>query len=249
MTHHLAPLPPRDACLFLDVDGTLIDITDSPFHTHADPALKSLLQRVADAMDGALALVSGRSIDFLDALFAPLHLPTAGLHGVERRAASGVTHSAGAAAPLDAARERLAALVHAHPGTVLEDKIGTIAVHYRMAPQVENVVRDAVAAIARSLGGRYHVQSGNMMFEIKPAGFSKGGAIEGFLREPPFQGRTPVFVGDDLTDLDGFDVVQSHGGMSVAVGDRVSAQHRLADPAAVREWLGEIASARSSKPG
>jgi trehalose 6-phosphate phosphatase len=238
-------LPPAalDWCLFLDVDGTLIELTDSPLETHADDELKSLLADVAERLAGAVALVSGRSIEYLDALFAPLHLPAAGLHGVERRSGSGDMHGASYSdSQLDGARIALTALVVAHPGTILEDKDRTLAVHYRMAPQFESHVREAIAAIAKPLGSNYHIQEGNMVLEIKPRGFSKGSAIKAFLQDPVFSGRTPVFVGDDLTDQDGFRIVEERGGISVAVGDRVKAQWHFENPAAVRAWLRGIAA-------
>jgi trehalose 6-phosphate phosphatase len=231
--------------MFLDVDGTLIELTDSPFHTHASDALKSLLTRTADTLDGALALVSGRSIEYLDALFAPLRLPMAGLHGAERRSASGVMHSTGTAAEdprLEGARGALSIFVGKHPGTLLEDKGRTLAVHYRMAPRFESAAREAVATVVATLRDSHELQHGNMMLEIKPRGFTKGTAIEAFMQEPPFRSRTPVFVGDDLTDLDGFRVVEAAGGLTIAVGDRVQGAHRLDDPAAVRAWLAELTS-------
>jgi trehalose 6-phosphate phosphatase len=238
-----APSPSLDWCLFLDVDGTLLELTDTPFDTHAGGDLKSLLRNVAERLDGALALVSGRSVEYLDALFAPLRLPSAGLHGVERRKASGAMHGASFTdSQLDRARVALEGLVQAHAGTLLEDKGRTVAIHYRMAPHFEPELRAAVTAIAATLGGNYHVQSGSMMLEIKPRGFNKGVAVKAFLQEPPFSGRTPVYVGDDLTDLDGFRAVDEHGGVSIAVGDRIQGQYRLQDPAAVRAWLGRIAA-------
>src|ERR1700723_3929510 len=125
-------------CLFLDVDGTLIELTDSPLDTVASPELKTLLGQVAERLGGALALVSGRSIDYLDGLFAPLRLPAAGLHGVERRKATGVMHGASFVdSQLDRARTALKEFVQVHPGTLLEDKGRTVAVHYRLAPQFE----------------------------------------------------------------------------------------------------------------
>lgn len=238
-----APAPSLDWCLFLDVDGTLIELSDTPFHTHASAELRTLLQEVAERLGGAVALVSGRSITYLDALFAPLRLPSAGLHGVERRKASGAMHGASFQdAQLDRARAALADLVETHTGTLLEDKGRTVAIHYRLAPQFEPELREKVAAIAAGLGANYHVQSGSMMLEIKPRGFNKGAAVKAFLQEPPFSGRKPVYVGDDLTDIDGFRVVDEHGGISIAVGERVEAQFHLADPAAVRAWLLRIAA-------
>ena len=134
----------------------------------------------------------------------------------------------------------------AHPGTLLEDKGRTIAVHFRMAPQSESAVRDAVRAIAALLGSNYHIQDGSMMLEIKPRGFSKASAIKAFMKEPPFSGRKPVFVGDDLTDQDGFKTVEDHGGISIAVGDRVRGQYRMENAAAVRVWLEGIAALHDS---
>ena len=238
MTTSAPPPAASDWCLFLDVDGTLIELSDTPFDTLADDELKRLLQTVSVRLGGALALVSGRSIEYLDALFAPLHLPSAGLHGVERRPAGEVMRGANYADPLlDAARATLAALVAAHPGTLLEDKGRTVGVHYRLAPQFEPAMRATVDAVAAALGERYHVQAGNMMLEIKPFGFTKGHAIEAFLGEAPFAGRRPVFAGDDLTDLDGFRVVEARGGFSIGVGERVHGTHQLAGPTAVRRWL------------
>jgi trehalose 6-phosphate phosphatase len=241
------PLPSLDWCLFLDVDGTLIELTDSPLETYAEPGLKILLGDVAERLGGAVALVSGRSIEYLDALFAPLRLPAAGLHGVERRKASGVMHGASFVdAQLDRARTALTALVLAHPGTLLEDKGRTIAVHFRMAPRSESAVLDAVRASAAQLGSNYHIQGGNMMLELKPRGFSKASAIKAFMQEPPFSGRKPVFVGDDLTDQDGFKTVEDQGGISVAVGDRVRGQFHIENAAAVRSWLEGISALHDS---
>jgi trehalose 6-phosphate phosphatase len=238
-------LPPASLkwCLFLDVDGTLIELTDSPLDTFATPELKTLLGQVAERLGGAVALVSGRSIGYLDGLFAPLRLPAAGLHGVERRKATGAMHGASFVdTQLTQVRSAVNVWVQEHPGTSVEDKGRTIAVHYRMAPEWEADARHALAAIAKPLGSNYHIQEGSMVLEIKPRGFTKATAIRAFMTEPPFSGRTPVFVGDDLTDQDGFQIVEDHGGISIAVGDRVRAQFHLENPAAVRTWLQAIAA-------
>ena len=241
------PSPSLEWCLFLDVDGTLIELTDSPLDTHADSGLKALLGDVTERLSGAVALVSGRSIAYLDALFAPLRLPAAGLHGVERRKASGLIQGASFVdTQLDSARTALTALVTAHPSTLLEDKGRTIAVHFRMAPHAEAAVREVVCASAALLGNNYHIQEGNMMLEIKPRGFSKGSAIKAFMLEPPFSGRKPVFVGDDLTDQEGFKAVEDQGGISIAVGDRVRGQFHMDNPAAVRHWLEGISAMHDS---
>jgi len=241
------PPPSLEWCLFLDVDGTLIELTDAPLETFADAALKTLLGHVAERLGGAVALVSGRSIRYLDELFAPLRLPAAGLHGVERRKASGVLHGASFVdTQLSQARTAVLALVEAHPGTSMEDKGRTIAVHFRMAPQVEANIRQSLIDIAKPLGSNYHIQEGNMVLEIKPRGFSKATAIKAFMKEPPFSGRKPVFVGDDLTDQDGFRLVEDQGGISIAVGERVRGQFRLENASAVRTWLQEIAALHDS---
>ena len=243
MTPASPPASSLDWCLFLDVDGTLVELTDTPFDTRASGELKALLNEVSARLGGAVALVSGRSIEYLDALFAPARLPSAGLHGVERRKGSGAIHGASFHdSQLDPARAALVDLVQSHPGTLLEDKGRTIALHFRLAPQFEAELRDAVTGIATALGTHYHVQAGSMMLEIKPRGFNKGAAVKEFMKEPPFSGRTPVYVGDDLTDLDGFRVAETHGGISIAVGDRVQGEYHLDDPAAVLAWLAGIAA-------
>jgi trehalose 6-phosphate phosphatase len=237
-----APAFSREWCLFLDVDGTLLELADTPSGVAVDRELKDLLARVAQTLGGALALVSGRRIDVVDRLFAPLRLPAAGLHGLERRSASGTLHGAhDRDVRLDGARAWLAAFVDAHPGTLLEDKGATLAVHFRLAPRLEEAARRAVDAAARAVSG-YHVQEGKMVLEIKPQGVTKATAAEAFMREPPFKGRTPVFVGDDLTDRDGLRLAESMGGISIAVGDRIEGQWRLAGPAEVRRWLASLAA-------
>jgi trehalose 6-phosphate phosphatase len=241
------PPPALDWCLFLDVDGTLIELTDTPSQTETDAEIKFLLREVAERLGGALALVSGRRISTLDMLFAPLKLPAAGLHGVERRKADGTIQGASFVdSQLDRARAAMKIFVDAHPGTLLEDKDRTIALHYRMAPQFEQTARESVLGIAKQLGSNYHIQGGKMLFEIKPRGFSKATAIQAFMKESPFNGRRPVFAGDDCTDQDGFGMVEAHGGISIGVGDRVQGQFYLPDVAAVRAWLQRIVALHDS---
>jgi trehalose 6-phosphate phosphatase len=237
------PAPSLDFCLFLDVDGTLVDIADTPGDAAVDEELKSLLALVSRRLDGAVALVSGRTIAAVDELFDPLVLPAAGLHGLERRTASGQLQGAPAdSETLRAARSSLAQFVETHPNTLLEDKGCALALHFRLAPQFETAARQAVQAALRGLGEDHHVQEGKMVLEIKPSSATKATAVEAFLREPPFIGRTPVFIGDDLTDAAGFRVVEAAGGVSIGVGYRIQGQWRLENPAAVRRWLGSIAA-------
>lgn len=239
----ITPSPCADWCLFLDVDGTLIDFTDTPSATRSDAELNSLLQKLNESLGGSVALVSGRSIRTIDALFAPLKMPVAGLHGLERRGASGEIHGGELGdAALDRTRAKLRAFIAEHPGTVLEDKELTLAVHYRGAPRLEQRLRMVLHDVATDLGDEFHVQEGNLVMEIKPRRFTKATAIDAFMGESPFRGRIPVFVGDDITDEVGFRVVEERGGISVAVGDRVQAQWHLPDPAAVRAWLWNVAA-------
>ena len=247
----MLPVPARltggSWSFFLDVDGTLLDIADAPDLVHVDERLPGLLAALRRASDGAVALVSGRSIADLDRLFAPLALAVAGLHGAERRDASGRVHYQAADPRLQQTATRLAAWSEAHPGTLVEDKGGAIAVHYRMAPGSAPEARTAIETALAALGGDYVLQEGKCVFEIKPAGANKAQAIERFMVEPPFAGRRPVFVGDDVTDEDGFRAVRRMGGVAVVVGGRpgTAAQFALADVAAVQEWLAQWLASRA----
>jgi trehalose 6-phosphate phosphatase len=237
-------------CLFLDVDGTLLEIAPTPDAVVVDESLKHLLLDTRHALHGAVALVSGRSIAALDHLFAPHRFAAAGLHGIERRDASGTLHVAGIDADpaFEAAREALLGIVDATPGALLEDKDVSLAVHYRAVPQQESKLRRLIHSIAEGLGPRYEVLEGKRVLELKPATATKGDAIRGFLAEAPFAGRRPVFVGDDVTDLAGFAAVENLGGLSVAVGDRVDAQIRVASPRDVRVLLSDLAEGRLAAP-
>jgi trehalose 6-phosphate phosphatase len=232
------PLPGANACLFLDVDGTLVDFALKPDGVAVDQGLIDLLRGALKRTHGAVALVSGRPITQLDRLFAPLRLATAGVHGDERRDADGATHYiCDEDERLRPARSALRALVSAWEGLIFEDKRSALAVHYRQAPQFKEEVRKTMTQLAQGLLPDYELLDGNNVFELKPRSFNKALAIEAFLAEPPFRGRTPVFLGDDATDTDGFVAVERHGGVAIAVGDRVSATWELADPHAVRAWL------------
>ncbi len=231
------------------MDGTLLDIAATPDAVVVDAALPVLLQDVRDALGGALALVSGRSLEQLDALFAPNSWAAAGLHGLERRDASGRIHRVAEADPaLDEARVALADVVARAPGALLEDKGRSIAVHYRSAPALAHVLRRELKAIAARLGEDFHVLEGRRVLELKPVAATKARAIEAFLAEAPFAGRLPMFIGDDVTDLDGFAAVEAAGGVSIAVGDRVEAMMRVASPRDVRVLLSDLAERRVAAP-
>jgi len=245
------PLPtaPESWAMFLDVDGTLLEHAERPDAVRVDASLGALLARLERATGGALALISGRAVADLDALFAPLELAAAGQHGLERRDASGRLHLHPFPVPaLRRAAARLAEFAARHAGIFFEDKGRNLALHYRQAPQLAETVRGAASAVAAELGAEFELQAGKLVIEIKPGGRDKGLAIEEFMREPPFRGRTPVFVGDDLTDEFGFGVINKLGGHSIKVGIGPScARWRLAGAAEVRDWLERCAAAQLSE--
>lgn len=232
-------------CLFLDFDGTLLDLAETPTAIAVDGALPGLLARTSSALGGALALVSGRRIDDLDRLLAPLKLPVAGIHGFERRDACGVLHLAPArSGTLEAVRHRFIEFIADDPRLMLEDKGEALALHYRRAPDAAAAVRAFADRMVDALPAGFTLQPGDMVVEVKSQLFSKGHAVREFLREPPFAGRQPVVIGDDFTDVDAFRVVEYLGGLSIAVGDRIRGRERLPGPAAVRELLEHLVAAR-----
>ncbi len=236
---HAVPALAPGWAFFLDIDGTLLDIAHRPDAVAVDAELLALLTRLHSASGGALALISGRSIADIDRLFAPLRFASAGQHGAERRDARGRIHRrAVSSARLGAAREHLAALAAEHAGLVLEDKGASLALHYRMAPQLAERVRLAARDAVAALGTEFDLQEGKMVVEIKPSGRDKGSAIAEFMHEAPFAGKCPLFLGDDLGDEFGFALVNRAGGHAVKIGTGAScARWRLADAAAVRAWL------------
>lgn len=234
------PEPADDWALFLDVDGCLVDFADTPDAVSVPPRLRETLDDLANRLDGALALVSGRPLSGIDALFAPLRLSAAGLHGLERRSAHGALQPPAAPAALARVRDEAARLARQWPGVVVEDKGVAMALHWRAAPAARDPLRAFADAALPRLPG-YQLQHGNHVVELRPATGDKGSAIDALLEEPPFRGRVPVFAGDDITDESGFAVVNRRGGLSVLVGDREpSAAHfALPGPGAVRRWLAE----------
>jgi len=234
-----ARLRPTDACLFLDVDGTLIEFGPTPDAVHVDAALMQLLHRASVACDGAVALISGRSVAQLDTLFAPRRWPAAGLHGVERRDAFGHVHLHREEHLPPALLDALRALERRHPGVRLEDKGRAAALHFRGAGELGAELEQELRQLAVR-HGELDVQPGSYVLELKPAGITKAHAIEDFLREPPFSGRVPLFAGDDLTDLHGFEAVEGAGGVSIAVGPRVKAMVDVPSPMELRALLDEF---------
>jgi len=234
------PLAAADSdALFLDVDGTLLKIVSHPDAVKVPPDLIALLDRLVQRFGGALALISGRSIDNLDQLFTPLRLPCAGVHGLERRGADASVHRGDAAELLAPLRPALTEYVASRDGLLLEDKGQSLALHFRNAPalgpEAEAFLTRLVAPVASSV----ELKRGKMVLELKSGDADKGTAIAAFMQEPPFSSRRPVFIGDDVTDEDGFAVVDALGGVTVRVGygGESVATHRLADEDSVFDWL------------
>jgi trehalose 6-phosphate phosphatase len=243
MTMRRTPPFAADWALFLDVDGTLLEYAAHPQEVRVGRKLLELLAALRAATHGAIALISGRSVEDVDRLFAPLALPVAGQHGTERRAADGtIRRHAPSLEKLGRAAAGLVRLTAARSGLVLENKGMTLALHYRLAPGLRSLAVREMRAVSADLGDAFELQSGKFVMEIKPSGKDKGSAIAEFAAEPPFAGRRPVFIGDDLTDEPGFEVVNRAGGHSVKVGPGITrARWHLSDAVAVRRWLASYA--------
>ena len=233
------PTPQPEWAYFFDIDGTLVELEDSPAGTRPDADLQRLIAELCRAAGGAIALISGRSIADIDRLVRDDRLPVAGQHGLERRDAAGrISRHAVHAQGLSWARSELVTAVARHHGLVLEDKGLSLALHYRRAPRLGGYAHRLMRSLAARIGSQYCVQTGKRIVEMKPAGKDKGVAVLEFMQEEPFRGRTPVFVGDDITDEYGFATVNRLHGHSVKVGPgRTVAHWRLRDVRAVRAWL------------
>lgn len=226
----------RDTALFLDFDGTLADLAPEPDAVRVEHGLVSTLAALYEALEGALAIVSGRRLHDIDRFLAPLHLPAAFEHGSQLRRADGAMVNL-ATPDLSDAVNVAQALAHRHPGLLAEPKLASVALHYRHAPELESLCRAALAeVVARS--PTLELVAGKCVLEIKQAGIDKGRAIEIFMGEAPFAHRRPLFAGDDVTDEAGFAAVQRLHGVAVKVGAGPSvAQFSCASPQALRAWL------------
>ena len=239
------PAPPaarRDWAYFLDLDGTLIELAAAPDAVNVDAALPVLLRSLIRTTSGAVALISGRALADLDARIGVAELPKSGQHGLERRDTSGRVWLHSPAPPAKRAiGAALAPLVAQHRGLMLEDKGFTLALHYRHAPELEFIARYLMHSMALQAGEGLAIQEGKCVVELKPADVNKGSAVVEYLREAPFRGRRPVFVGDDKNDEYGFAAANANGGLSICVGGGEScARYRLDNVSAVREWLGAM---------
>jgi trehalose 6-phosphate phosphatase len=238
--------------LLLDVDGTILDTAITPGSVVVPRSLQASLEELHAKTDGALALVSGRLIRNLDALFAPLRLPAIGGHGAEMRLSGGdATQARHHAVIGDALRNLVAAVAASDPRIIMEDKGSSLALHYRLAPQMEQTLRTEIAAIIARVGiQELEVMDGKAVIEIKPASFSKGGAVREMMENPPFAHRKPVFVGDDTTDESVFRVLPMLGGIGYSVERFIPGANATFDsPNDVRRWLAQLCgSAESDRP-
>ena len=231
------PLPQNGQALFLDFDGTLAPLQDDPDTVVLVEDVGPLLGRLADKLDGALAVISGRDIDDL-AKRVPDSLWRLGNHGLNVMAPGAEALTRSDMAPAEVS-DGLAALASDYPGTRIENKGSVLALHYRACPEHGEALLAAARRIVEPVEG-YGVQSGKMVIEAKPTGANKGLAIREIMKQPPFAGRVPVMAGDDVTDEDGFDAVLDLGGFAVKVGEGESvATYRLASPLAIARWLEE----------
>jgi len=228
---------------FLDFDGTLVDIAAAPDAVIVPDDLAAILRRVSNKTDGALAVVSGRTIATLDRFIGPPPFPAAGVHGAELRLPSGERTGLAAPRSVDRARRAFADLAERHTGLRLEDKGVAVALHFRSAPELEAVAADLARAIAAETHGELDVQLGKMVVELRPANADKGRALASLMEHAPFRGRRPLAIGDDVTDEPMLERARAFGGMSVRVGapgPGGATSVYFADPAAVREWLAAL---------
>lgn len=226
--------------LFLDVDGTLLEIAATPDRVRVPASLRNTLQLSFEREGGALALLSGRSLDDLDNLFAPCKFPASGKHGLEVRLASGkVIRPQIDPSLLDRARYWLGMLQRENRGLLLEDKGVALAMHYRLAPGLAAEVEIVMNEMLAELGEAFILRPGKCVYELMPRGFDERSAIKLLMAEREFAGRTPVFVGDDPTDEVGFQAVNEMGGHSIRVGklEETAARYRFSSVSTVIAWL------------
>jgi trehalose 6-phosphate phosphatase len=233
-----------EIALFLDFDGTLVELAPQPEAVIVPPDLPPLLERLHERMNGAVAIISGRPIAEVDGFLKPVRLPASGAHGAELRETGSAEIKVVGAKLSDPLRAQIQAIVSTlqarWPGLRTEDKGTSLAVHYRHAPEAEADLRAALEAL--SFGNGWQLLTGHRVFEIKARGWNKGTAIRRIMDGPAFAGRRPICIGDDRTDLDGMETARALGGDGVAVGGLdADVAWMLSDPAAVRAWLRRLA--------
>src|SRR6202789_2109981 len=233
-----------DECaVLLDIDGTLLDLAPTPREVWVPPGLSTTLNRLHEKTSGALALVSGRSLNDIDLIFAPEQFPAVGGHGAEMRLTTDHEAVATHAPPMDKElKRRLAAIAKLSPGILLEDKGYSLALHYRLAPHAEKAIYEAVSLIRADLpNAPIEVLPGKCVCEIKHSGFNKASGVLELMTHEPFKGRRPVFIGDDVTDETVFAIMPDYGGLAFSVGRRAQgvADH-FDEPRDVRAWLASL---------
>jgi trehalose 6-phosphate phosphatase len=233
----------RNIALFLDIDGTLLEHRPHPDDVSVDNRLRALLAAIAQTLGGAVAFVTGRNVAMVDRLFAPLHLPTAGLYGLEHRLTpDGPVERAEEPADLAAVADRLQHQFHTTEGIYFERKGAVLAVHTRAAPAAFPLVKAAAEQALARLPEGYRIVAGHAGLEFVPLEALKSAAIERFMGVRPFADRRPVFIGDDVSDEAGFEYVNSRNGVSIRVRPQAATEARFAlpDVASVHEWLAEL---------
>lgn len=240
--HAGLPTAVDDWAIFLDVDGTLLDIAPRPDAITVPDGLLEDLRLLSARVGGALALVSGRNLALLKRLFPDLPCSLAGLHGVEIEFSDGTSFAIPRSDELDAAVRTLALAAAQWPGVVVEDKGAAFAAHYRLAPRFADSVEAQMSRIAERLGDKVVVQKGKSVVEIRPSGHDKGSALKALMASTPFAGRRPLAVGDDLTDEMMFEAANDLDGLSVRVGKpRATLAHlAVSSPADVRSWIRSV---------
>src|SRR3982075_1665687 len=232
-----------ETAVLLDVDGTLLELAPTPREVWVPPGLAKTLNRLHRRTNGALALVSGRSLNDIDLIFAPDQFPGVGGHGAEMRVSADSDSAAPHAPPLDKElKRRLAAIARLSPGILLEDKGYSLALHYRLAPHAEKAIYEAVSLIRADLpNAPIEVLPGKCVCEIKHSGFNKATGVSELMTHEPFRGRRPIFIGDDVTDETVFAIIPDFGGFAFSVGRRAQgvADH-FDEPRDVREWLARL---------
>ncbi|CDN56825.1 Trehalose-6-phosphate phosphatase [Neorhizobium galegae bv. officinalis bv. officinalis str. HAMBI 1141] len=238
-------LEPERWALFLDIDGTLIELAETPDAIVVPPDLPENLHRLSMRLGGALALVTGRALPYADQLFTPYKFPIAGLHGSERRDPSGAISRVEIGAAFEDLKAALVREAHQWPGVLVEDKGAAVAAHYRQAPKQREAVEAAMPRYLDMAGPDFTLQHGKMVMEIRPAQASKGHALQAFLDQPPFKGRKPIAIGDDVTDEAMFRTANQLGGHSIRItetpGD-TEAKSTLPSAAALRAAIKALAS-------
>jgi trehalose 6-phosphate phosphatase len=232
-----------ETAVLLDIDGTLLDFAPTPREVWVPPTLAKALNRLLKRTNGALALVSGRSLNDIDLIFAPDQFPAVGGHGAEMRLEPDSESVAAHAPPLDKElKRRLAAIAKLSPGILLEDKGYSLALHYRLAPHAERAIYEAVSLIRADLpNAPIEVLPGKQVCEIKHSGFTKATGVRELMTYEPFRGRRPFFIGDDVTDESVFAIMPDLDGLAFSVGRRVKGVAGHFDaPSDVREFLAHL---------